>query len=44
MINEGISLLIQERKDDAIDVLKQADTEDNPEQFRVRQMLKILSP
>ena len=44
MINQAIAFVVQERIDEAVALLKEADVEANPERFRVQQMLKILAP
>ena len=44
MINQAMGLVMQERRDDAVSLLNEADVEANPERFRVQQLLRILAP
>ncbi|MEZ6132886.1 MAG: hypothetical protein R3C59_29810 [Planctomycetaceae bacterium] len=43
LVHQSLALLKQDRTDDAIAALKEADQDDNPEQRRVRMMLQVLS-
>lgn len=42
LINQALSLLQQERVQDATEILKEADVEANPERYRVQHLLKTL--
>ncbi|MCA9085237.1 MAG: hypothetical protein KDA81_14330 [Planctomycetaceae bacterium] len=42
LMSQARCLLIQERKDDAVAILKEADQEENPERWQVQRMLKAM--